>query len=64
MPYYIVRHDKPLDPEHQTPWDDIDRAVYTAAMRHKETGYHYYVMMVETAWTTKTLAELMQEDAQ
>lgn len=61
MPYYIVRHGKPFEPEHQTPWDDIDRAVYTAEMRRKETGHHYYVMKVESVWTTQTLAEAMEE---
>ena len=64
MPYYIVRYDKDVSPKEQAPWEDIDRAVYMAEMRRKETGKHYRGMKVETVWTTKTLAEAMEEDAQ
>lgn len=62
MPYYVVKHGKGPDTINpSSAFHSSHKANEWADARHKETGNHYYVLKVDTVYTTKTLAEVMAE---
>lgn len=59
--YYIVKHGEVLSTTADLCTSSRDAAVQAAEHCHELTGDHYHVLKVETVWTTKTLAEAMEE---
>lgn len=59
--YYIVKHGETLSTTADLSTSNRDAATQAADHLYETTGDHYHVLKVETVWTTKTLAEAMEE---
>lgn len=62
--WYVIPHNKSIA-EHlatqPTPFDNFGDARDKAEYLREETGQHYHVTKIQTAWTTLTLHEEMQK---
>ena len=69
--WYVIPHKWHVIPRNKTTaehlamnptgFNNFDEAQDKAEYLREETGKHYYVVKIQTVWTTKTLAEAMGE---